>query len=165
MPTRTASCLALSVYRQFEQHGAGFVPQYLDMLSRGGSMAPEDLGRIVGVDLADPSFWDGGLDIVGQRLDAAEAAAGRERACRHARRMIGPEAALLTDKVAVVTGGGGGIGRAVSESFAACGARVVIAEIDAERAAETEVAIRAAGGDAMRTVVATCGNAPPRPHW
>jgi len=67
--------LALSVYRQFEQHGTGFVPQYLEMLSRGGSMAPEDLGKIVGVDLADPLFWDGGLDIVAQRLDAAEAAA------------------------------------------------------------------------------------------
>ena len=30
---------------------------------------------IVGVDLADPGFWDGGLDIVEQQLQAAEAAA------------------------------------------------------------------------------------------
>jgi len=38
-------------------------------------MAPEDLGRIVGVDLADPQFWDGGLSIIDEQLSAAEAAA------------------------------------------------------------------------------------------
>ena len=35
----------------------------------------EDFGAIVGLDLADPAFWDGGLAIVGEQLDAAEAAA------------------------------------------------------------------------------------------
>ncbi|HEX7166007.1 MAG TPA: M3 family metallopeptidase, partial [Acidimicrobiales bacterium] len=67
--------LALSVYRQYEEQGSDFVPRYLHMLSSGGSMAPEDLGRIVGCDLADPHFWDGGIDIVEKQLEAAEAAA------------------------------------------------------------------------------------------
>ncbi len=67
--------LALSVYRQYEERGAEFVPSYLELLARGGSDAPEELGRIVGVDLGAPEFWDGGLDIVRQQLDAAEAAA------------------------------------------------------------------------------------------
>jgi oligoendopeptidase F len=67
--------LALSVYRQYEEQGSDFVPRYLHMLSAGGSMAPEDLGKIVGCDLADPHFWDGGLDIVEQALEKAEAAA------------------------------------------------------------------------------------------
>jgi oligoendopeptidase F len=67
--------LALSVYRQYEQRGAEFVPSYLEMLSRGGSDTPEALGRIVGVDLADPAFWDGGLAIVEEQLVAAESAA------------------------------------------------------------------------------------------
>ena len=52
--------LALSVYERYEQRGAEFVPRYLEMLAAGGSKSPEELGRIVGCDLADPGFWDAG---------------------------------------------------------------------------------------------------------
>ncbi|MFM8971849.1 MAG: M3 family oligoendopeptidase [Actinomycetota bacterium] len=72
--------LALSVYARFEAEGEAFVPRYLELLRAGGSMAPEDLGRIVGVDLADPGVWDRGLDIIERRLaetTAAAEAAGR----------------------------------------------------------------------------------------
>lgn len=67
--------LALSVYRRYTEEGESFVPRYLELLRAGGSASPEELGRIVGVDLADPGFWDGGLAIVAEQLDAAEAAA------------------------------------------------------------------------------------------
>ena len=67
--------LALSVYRAYEQQGDDFVPRYLEMLAAGGSRSPQDLGAIVGLDLADPAFWDGGLQIVAEQLAAAEAAA------------------------------------------------------------------------------------------
>jgi oligoendopeptidase F len=67
--------LALSVYAQYETQGGDFVPRYLHLLSAGGSMPPEELGRIVGCDLADPGFWASGLEIVEQQLQAAEAAA------------------------------------------------------------------------------------------
>ena len=67
--------LALSVYAQYEARGEAFVPQYLELLSAGGSRWPEDLGRIVDCDLADPSFWNAGLDIVEAKVTAAEAAA------------------------------------------------------------------------------------------
>jgi len=67
--------LALSVYRRYEDEGASFVPDYLRLLSAGGSMAPEQLGQLVGIDLADPGFWDAGLDLVEQQLAAAEQAA------------------------------------------------------------------------------------------
>lgn len=67
--------LALSVYREYTAQGADFVPQYLELLSAGGSRPPEELGRIVGCDLTDPAFWDGGLAIVEGQLGAAEEAA------------------------------------------------------------------------------------------
>jgi oligoendopeptidase F len=67
--------LALAVYGRYEEEGDAFVPAYLELLSAGGSRSPEELGRIVGVDLADPGFWDKGLALVERQLDAAEAAA------------------------------------------------------------------------------------------
>jgi oligoendopeptidase F len=67
--------LALSVYRRYREEGEAFVPRYVEMLAAGGSMPPEELGKIVDVDLSDPGFWDAGLDLVAEQLEAAEAAA------------------------------------------------------------------------------------------
>jgi oligoendopeptidase F len=67
--------LALSVYQRYEQRGPDFVPQYLEMLAAGGSRSPEELGKIVDVDLADPGFWDAGLDLIERQLEEAETAA------------------------------------------------------------------------------------------
>src|SRR5208282_664591 len=67
--------LALSVYERYEQRGQEFVPRYLELLSAGGSRSPEELARIVDVDIADPGFWDSGLDLIERQLGEAEAAA------------------------------------------------------------------------------------------
>jgi oligoendopeptidase F len=67
--------LALSVYERYEQVGPELVPRYLELLAAGGSRSPEELGRIVGVDLADPGFWEAGLDLVERQLEEAEEAA------------------------------------------------------------------------------------------
>jgi oligoendopeptidase F len=67
--------LALAVYAKYEEQGAAFVPAYLELLAAGGSRSPEELGRIVDVDLTDPAFWDQGLALVERKLAAAEQAA------------------------------------------------------------------------------------------
>ncbi|MFZ1176030.1 MAG: SDR family oxidoreductase [Mycobacterium sp.] len=61
-------------------------------------------------------------------------------------------APLLTDRVAVVTGGGGGIGAATARLFAQHGAHVVIAEIDADLAERMVDEITASGGSALAVV-------------
>jgi NAD(P)-dependent dehydrogenase (short-subunit alcohol dehydrogenase family) len=67
--------------------------------------------------------------------------------------MLDRSASGLDGKVAVVTGGGGGIGRAISETFAAHGASVVLAENVPERAQETADAIRKRGHEVHACVV------------
>ena len=54
----------------------------------------------------------------------------------------------LEDKVAIVTGGAAGIGRAICELFAQEGAKVVLGDIDADGGRETAARIGDAGGDA-----------------
>lgn len=61
-------------------------------------------------------------------------------------------ARLLQDRVAIVTGGGAGIGGSISRVFARAGARVVIAEINAEYAARAQRDIEAAGGRCLALV-------------
>jgi len=58
-------------------------------------------------------------------------------------------AGLLDGKSALITGGGGGIGRATALAFAREGARVAVADLMAEAARETVAQVNAAGGQAI----------------
>lgn len=58
--------------------------------------------------------------------------------------------ALLSGQVALITGGAGGIGRAVAQAFLSQGARVIIADVEAARLAEACAALDAP--DHIRTV-------------
>lgn len=55
----------------------------------------------------------------------------------------------LKDKIAIVTGAGSGIGKAIAIDFAAEGAKVVIADINEDTAQATVDAIKGQGGEAL----------------
>src|SRR5436309_3075197 len=56
---------------------------------------------------------------------------------------------IVEGKIALVTGGGGGIGRAAALAFARKGARVAVADFAAAAARDTVAQINAAGGQAI----------------
>src|SRR5581483_7738961 len=59
----------------------------------------------------------------------------------------------LAGRVAIVTGGGSGIGQATARLFAREGARVLVADCNAEAARETAFSINSAGGEAESAAV------------
>jgi oligoendopeptidase F len=69
--------LVLSLYRQYKEEGAAFVPRYMALLEAGGSDSPEALLRPLGVDFHDPAFWRKGIDEIRGLVERAEELAGK----------------------------------------------------------------------------------------
>jgi len=64
--------LVLALYRRFQEEGEAFKPGYLRLLSYGGSARPEEILREAGIDMSDRAFWQGGFDLVKERIDEME---------------------------------------------------------------------------------------------
>jgi len=56
--------LVLALYHKYLNEGDKFVPRYIELLSAGGSDTPDELLKRVGVNIKDPGFWQGGLDLL-----------------------------------------------------------------------------------------------------
>jgi oligoendopeptidase F len=67
--------VVLALYKRYQVEGASFLKGYEAMLAAGGSKAPAELLAALGIDWSDPSFWDGGLDVLADYVDQFEAAA------------------------------------------------------------------------------------------
>ena len=56
--------LALALFQKSKEEGSAFVDKYLDVLKLGGSETPQELMGHLGIDLDDPTFWEGGFRVV-----------------------------------------------------------------------------------------------------
>ncbi len=69
--------LVLALYNNYLTEGNKFVPRYIELLSSGGSDRPETLLERVGVDIKDPGFWQGGLNLLGDMVGEAVKLSGK----------------------------------------------------------------------------------------
>jgi oligoendopeptidase F len=65
--------LVLALYRRYQEEGDRFVPRYLELLASGGSGTPEELLGRVGIDIAQPRFWQEGFQMVEALVQEFEA--------------------------------------------------------------------------------------------
>ena len=63
---------SLAIYRKYVAEGETMVEPYLELLRAGGSRTPEELAKLVGLDLTDPAIWASGIDALAEELDEAE---------------------------------------------------------------------------------------------
>jgi oligoendopeptidase F len=64
--------LVLSLYSRYKAEGKSFIPQYLRILSHGGSKSPKFILTEAGIDIASSAFWQGGFDVIRDMVDELE---------------------------------------------------------------------------------------------
>jgi oligoendopeptidase F len=67
-----AQMFVYAMYTRYLQEGKAFVPKLVKALSAGGSMSPLEIGEIVGLNVAAPEFWKGGLKVFERFIDELE---------------------------------------------------------------------------------------------
>jgi len=64
--------LVLSLYRQYKQEGEAFKPRYKQILSAGGSLAPQRILADAGIDIHRADFWQGGFNVIDELVKQLE---------------------------------------------------------------------------------------------
>jgi oligoendopeptidase F len=64
--------LVLALYNLYKERGADFVPQYVEVLTAGGSDYPDRILAKVGIDLNDPGFWKHGIQALAALVEEEE---------------------------------------------------------------------------------------------
>ena len=67
-----AQLFVYALYQTYKKEGENFVPKFKKLLSAGGSVSPEELGKIVGLDITTPDFWNLGMKQYGVFVDELE---------------------------------------------------------------------------------------------
>ena len=56
-----AQLFVYALYQAYKKEGKDFVPKFKRLLAAGGSLSPEDLGDMVGLDISKQDFWEQGI--------------------------------------------------------------------------------------------------------
>ena len=64
--------LVYALYQRYQEQGDAFKPQYIKILSYGGSASPAHILGEAGIDMASPDFWQGGFDFLSRLVDEIE---------------------------------------------------------------------------------------------
>ena len=64
--------LVLSLYQQYKKEGDSFKPRYKQILSAGGSKAPQQVLADAGIDIHKAEFWQGGFNVINELVNQLE---------------------------------------------------------------------------------------------
>jgi oligoendopeptidase F len=56
-----AQLFVYALYQKYKAEGKSFIPKFKKLLGSGGNLSPEDLGKMVGLDITKPQFWKLGI--------------------------------------------------------------------------------------------------------
>ena len=68
-PYAFGGLFARGLYARYQQEGAIFVPKYKKLLYTTPVATAEDAAQTAGIDLTDPNFWRGALEIIAKDID------------------------------------------------------------------------------------------------
>jgi len=57
-----AQLFVYALYQTYKKEGKDFVPKFKKLLAAGGSLSPEELGALVGLDITKQDFWELGIN-------------------------------------------------------------------------------------------------------
>jgi len=60
--------LVFSLYRRYQAQGKSFIPEYLEILSAGGSASPDRILSKAGIHIQEAAFWQSGFDAIRDRI-------------------------------------------------------------------------------------------------
>ena len=59
----------LGLYAVYQERGDAFLPEYDELLRSTGEGTAADLAARFGIDIRQRAFWEGSLQVIGQRID------------------------------------------------------------------------------------------------
>ncbi len=64
-----AQMFVYSLYGKYLQEGKAFVPKMKKTLSAGSSLSPIEIGKIFNLNIAEPTFWNNGIEVFERFID------------------------------------------------------------------------------------------------